>query len=218
MKARAFLFDLDGTLIDSETLWARALLDYLKDLGCVIAWPEMLKIVFGRSWIDIYHDIIRRFPALAKKDVEQMGVELRSYYLRLRVDGKSIQIPGSVALLRRLAAAYPTIVVSGSPRKDVEIAVRDMEAGSLVRFVLGAEDYPYGKPSPSGFLEGARRLGIPPADCVVFEDSTAGVKAAKAAGMYCVALSRPSENPQDVSAADLVLPDLGRFELASLPA
>ena len=59
----------------------------------------------------------------------------------------------------------------------------------------------------------ARRLGVAPANCLVFEDSHAGVTAAKAAGMWCIALDRDSSHPQDLSAADWVLPDLAAFSV-----
>lgn len=91
-----------------------------------------------------------------------------------------------------------------------------MGIGRDVRFVLGAEDYEPGKPSPAGFLLGARRLGVPPETCLVFEDSRAGVLAAKQAGMLCVALARPGSHPQDLSGADWILEDLAAFTMDGL--
>ena len=216
MTVRAFIFDLDGTLIDSEMLWVDAMVAYLADRQCESPRDVMAKIVFGRSWRDIYSDITARFPVMASVSIRQMAAELRDYYQVLRAKADSIIIPSSVALLKALAKDYPVIVVSGSPHDDVAEAVKLMGAESSVRFVLGAEDYAPGKPSPAGFLLGARQLGVAPAQCVVFEDSWAGVTAAKAAGMMCVALSRPTENPQDLSAADWVVSDLSEFSLERL--
>ncbi|HRR35214.1 MAG TPA: HAD family phosphatase [Kiritimatiellia bacterium] len=213
MTLSAVIFDLDGTLVDTELLWADALRDYLADQGCVCSKSQILDIVFGRSWTDIYRAIIALQPALAKVSAAGMAVDLRAYYMRLRDQSDSIVIESSVRLLKKLAGTYPVIIVSGSPRADVEEAVRLLEAESHVRFVLGAEDYAPGKPSPAGFLEGARRLGVPPQECLVFEDSQAGVAAARSAGMRCVALSRPCAHPQDLSEADWVLGDLGQFSV-----
>jgi beta-phosphoglucomutase-like phosphatase (HAD superfamily) len=109
-------------------------------------------------------------------------------------------------------------IVSGSPRVDVQDGVELLGIAPLLRFFLGSEDYPRGKPDPAGFLLAAQRLGAAPADCLVFEDSAAGVRAARAAGMRCVALARPGAPAQDLSDADLVLNDLGGFSPDALPA
>jgi beta-phosphoglucomutase-like phosphatase (HAD superfamily) len=213
MTLSAVIFDLDGTLVNTELLWAEAMRDYLADRGCIRSKSWILDAVFGRSWLDIYHSIIGLHPALAQVSPRDMAVDLRAYYIRLREQGDGIVIASSARLLKDLAATYPVIIVSGSPRADIEEAVRLLEAEPHVRFVLGAEDYAPGKPSPAGFLEGARRLGVPPQECLVFEDSEAGVAAACAAGMRCVALDRPGAYPQDLSAADWVLSDLAQFSV-----
>ena len=213
MNLDAVIFDLDGTLVDTELLWADAMSLYLISRQCDCPRKTLLHIVFGRSWTDIYRDVTSRFPILASTPVDVMAEALRDVYLRLRSQSENVIIHSSAALLKTLSQEFPVIIVSGSPRADVEEAVRLLDATAHVRFVLGAEDYTPGKPSPAGFLLGARRLGVAPANCLVFEDSHAGVTAAKAAGMWCIALDRDSSHPQDLSAADWVLPDLAAFSV-----
>jgi beta-phosphoglucomutase-like phosphatase (HAD superfamily) len=215
MTIDAFIFDLDGTLVDTELLWAEAMRVYLAERRCECSKDALLHMVFGRSWMDIYRDITSRFPTLSATASHTMAEGLREVYLRLREQGDSVVIHSSSALLKKLAESHPVIIVSGSPHADVEEAVRLLDAASAVRFVLGAEDYAPGKPSPAGFLLGAQRLGVPPERCLVFEDSGAGVAAAKAAGMWCVALSRPCAHPQDISPADWILTDLADFSVES---
>jgi beta-phosphoglucomutase-like phosphatase (HAD superfamily) len=216
MTLQAVLFDLDGTLVDSERLWAEAMRDLLVDRQCPCDTETVLRIVYGHSWIDIYQALVTRFPVLSEIPRHRLAEHLRVYYERLRGQGEGVVIRSSVTLMKQLARDYPVILVSGSPRHDLEEAVRLMEIERDVRFVLGAEDYEPGKPSPAGFLLGARRLGVPPEHCLVFEDSRVGVLAAKRAGMLCVALARPGSHPQELSEADWILEDLAAFTVDGL--
>jgi sugar-phosphatase len=136
---------------------------------------------------------------------------LASRFLELR-NTRDIRIPSSIELLNRLANRYPVAIVSGNSRDDVAEAVDHLQIGSKLAFYLGCEDYAPGKPAPACFLLAADRLQLPPAECVVFEDSAAGVRAAKAAGMTCIALARPGMPQQDLSSADRVLADLAEYD------
>jgi HAD superfamily hydrolase (TIGR01509 family) len=212
--ARAALFDLDGTLQDSEVLWVAATRAFLEERGASISQEEATRLVYGRSWRDVYAGLARLAP-VAARGMSRTADELRPYFLRLRAVS-DIRIPGSLALLRRLAARMPVAVVSGATRHDVAESVAQLGIENLLRFYLGAEDYGSGKPHPDCYLMAARRLAIPPADCLVFEDSEAGVRAAKSAGMRCVALRRHGAPPQTLEPADLVVADLSDFDPDSL--
>lgn len=121
-----------------------------------------------------------------------------------------------MALLIQLAQRLPVAIVSGSSRQMVGEWIEELQIGAQVDFFLGCEDYPAGKPDPSCYRIAAKRLGIPPRDCLVFEDSSAGVKAAKAAGMHCVALRRQAARQQDLSAADRIVTDLAELNPSNL--
>ena len=110
-------------------------------------------------------------------------------------------------------AAKPNIhLFVGEDSYLVEAAARRLGVAPFLSLVLGAEDVEHGKPDPECFLSAAGALGVEPAWCVVFEDSAAGIAAARNAGMFCVAISRPDRPPQDVSAADIVVSDLAEFK------
>ncbi|MBM4163718.1 MAG: HAD family phosphatase, partial [Lentisphaerae bacterium] len=175
----------------------------------------IVRIVYGHSWSAIHRDIVALFPALAGIGMAAMADELRPYYLRLREAG-SIAIPGSVACLRRLAAAYPIAIVSGSPRQEIGDTLDLIGLADCVSFYIGSEDYSEGKPDPTCYQQAAGRLGVEPRRCVVIEDSRAGVRAAKAAGMKCVALARPFAIPQDVQMADQIVASLDAFSCADV--
>jgi HAD superfamily hydrolase (TIGR01509 family) len=207
---RAFLFDLDGTLVDTELLWAQATRAYLLDRDVPCTPEQAVTLVYGRSWRDIYARLSTDYPRLAVGE-DVAGRELKPYFQRLRRQ-TDVRIPGSVSLLLRLAARYPVAIVSGSPRCEVAESLALIGASSSVRFFLGSEDYPAGKPNPTCFLMAAERLDVPPGQCLVFEDSSAGIRAAKDAGMVCVALARRGAPAQDVSSADRVVADLADFD------
>lgn len=210
----AVFFDLDGTLIDSEMLWVDAVLAAAREGGCPLRPDEALALVYGRSWSDIFRDLQARAPATFPDYAVATAAMLRHYQAqRAQAD---IGIPSSLALLRDAAAAHPVAIVSGSASDDVRREVELLGLAPFLRFYLGCEDYAPGKPHPACYLLAAARLQVEPAACLVFEDSTHGIAAAKAAGMTCVALQRPGQPPQDHSAAQYRVADLAdsRFLLA----
>lgn len=209
-KISAYIFDLDGTLLDSEVLWVEATLKTLHDHAAAITHEEVLDMVYGKSWHDVFQAIRDRFPNI-NKSLKELEADMREHFTALR-DSRDVCIAGSIKLLKQLAENTPVCIVSGSPREDLDAAVELMQVGDYLRFTLAAEDYSPGKPDPAGFLKAANILSVKPAHCVVFEDSTAGVAAARAAGMYCVALANPDSPPQDVARAHLVMGSLEGFK------
>lgn len=210
---QAFIFDLDGTLLDSEPLWCRAMQQFASVRGLPVTEAYARELVLGKAWSDIVARLRADHPSV-RDDAQAIERESIGYYEALR-GSLDIRIPGSIRLMKQLASRYPVVIVSGSTRQQVADAIALMDAASCLRFYLGSEDYPRGKPDPGCFLMAADRLGVPPAGCLVFEDSAAGVRAAKAAGMRCVALRRHGQPAQDLSGADEILPDLAHFRPAA---
>ena len=212
----AFIFDLDGTLLDSEILWVEAIELYLREHWPTVERDYVMKLVYGRSWSDIYTDICHASTDI-DLSIDEMQEALTPYFKRLTAK-TDIRIEGSVGLLRRLAVDYPVCIVSGSPGDEIEDGIELMGIESLLAFYLGAEDYAPGKPDPACFLKAAVRLDVPPERCLVFEDSSAGVVAARRAGMFCVALARPGRPAQDIAGAHLVCEDLAEFDVPAFEA
>ena len=111
-----------------------------------------------------------------------------------------------------MAARYPSAVVSGSSRAEIASCVRELGLEDALRFFIAAEDTTRGKPHPDGYLLAASKLGVEPARCVAVEDSTAGITAAGAAGMRCIAVRAGNFAGQRQEHADLVIDSLAELD------
>ena len=213
MRPAAFLFDLDGTLVDTELLWARAIVAWLADRGKETTVEALAPLICGRSWPDIYATIRARFPGLGPSSPLEDAKALRGFYDRLVPDPARQVVPGSVAFLKKAARLAPCVIVSGSPHADVQAAATTCGVGGVLKFVLGAEDYGRGKPAPDGFLKAAELLDVDASECVVVEDSTAGVVAGRAAGMHVVGLDRNRMCPQNFAGCEWLVRDLSELDV-----
>ena len=213
MAIKAFIFDLDGTLLNSDILWCKAMQQLMSNRGLSVTESYACELVYGRAWRDVFSRLHRDYPSIIE-DPLALEQESQRYYDKLHAT-VDIRIHSSIELLKRLAQHYPVAIVSGSTRRQIATAIALMEIQGQLQFYLGSEDYPRGKPDPSGFLLASRHFGVEPEQCLVFEDSSAGVRAAKAAHMRCVALCRKGLPPQDVSMADEILTDLSDFNISS---
>ncbi len=197
--------------MDTERLWVEAAKSVLERHAHPITQHEAVALVYGRAWRDIFEEMRRRWPDVCRA-IEQVGAlfEVEMERLKSRCD---VPIHSSIALLKRLAEDHPVAVVSGSTRDYIEESMRLGSFERHVAFYLGTEDYPRGKPDPAPYALAAERFGLPPGECLAFEDSHAGVLSAKAAGLRVVGLRRPEAPAQDFSAADAVYADLAEFDL-----
>lgn len=208
----AYLFDMDGVLIDSEMLWVDTTIEIMAEEHVPLDRTEAIRYVYGRAWQDILPCMEKLLPSPVPAVELQERMTTRFTSL---LKSRDIRIPTSLALLRRLSKSFPVAIVSGSNRPDLDNALRITGIGPEVRFTLSSDDYAPGKPDPACYRKAATLLKLQPSACATFEDSEAGVKAAKAAGMYCVALLRPGLPTQDLSVADRIVADLSQFDLHS---
>jgi len=201
MKPAAFLFDLVGTLVATEKVWAMAIVDMVVEAGGRTTLDDILGMVIGRNWLDIHAALQERFPMLGGRSPMEDAVVLRSHYEAHAGDPRSMRIEDSISFYRAVSAIAPCAVVSGSPSRDVAAAIEMCGLTDVTRLILGAGDYARGKPDPSGYLKAAELLGVSPSGCVVVEDSTVGVKSGVAAGMKVLALDRSNAVRQDYTGA-----------------
>ena len=178
---RAFIFDCDGTLADTMPLHYQAYLDILRPLGC--DFPEELFYSLGGV------------PAAGVIEIlnERFGYNLPPGET---ADRKEVRfgelIPGVkpigpvVDFMRSVAGRFPIAVASGGLKSLVLATLNALGIHEHFQAVVTYEDVVHPKPAPDTYLEAARRLGVEPAACLVFEDTPLGVEAATAAGMQSV--------------------------------
>jgi beta-phosphoglucomutase family hydrolase len=177
-----YIFDCDGTLADTMPLHFRAWTRIVAELGG--SFPEdAFYQTGGQPTVQILA-MLRDERGLKVGDVQRAAERKEEYFLELIHEIKPIEAVVQVA--RRWHGIKPLAVASGGFRRQIEQTLDALGIRPLFNAVVCVEDYARGKPYPDPFLEAARRLNVPPADCLVFEDSPLGMQAAAAAGMECV--------------------------------
>lgn len=198
---------MDGLLVDSEPLWHEAEIEILGGLGVPIAASDCrhTKGMFVREVTRHWHE---RHP-WAGPSTDEVAVAIVDRVVAL-VDEKGTLQPGvdkAIGLCR--AHGLALAVASSSEHRLIEFVLRRFGLDGEFAFVRSAEDERYGKPHPAVFLSAAERLGVAPGRCLVWEDAPAGVLAAKAARMTCVAVPEAAERDHPGFAiADAVLTSL----------
>ena len=178
---RAVLFDLDGTLVDNMPFHITAWIETARALGREVTAAAVMRDFAGRRNEEILPALVGR--ALAPAEVGALGDAKEARYRELY--GPHVApLEGAVALLDELDAhgvAYG--IASAAPKPNRDFVLGRLGLRDRFRVVVGAEEVARGKPAPDLFLLGAERLGVDPADVLVFEDAHLGVQAAVAAGM-----------------------------------
>ena len=202
-EIRAVVFDLDGTLVDTEAQWAQAREALTLRAGG--RWhPGAHETMMGMNsteWTRYMHEelaVRMRPPEILEAIIDEMDALFRSELPLL---------PGALQAVDTAATVGPLAVASSSPAALIELILE--LAGVRDRFaaVLSSEEVARGKPSPDVFLEASARLGVAPHATAAVEDSEAGIEAALAAGMRVVAVPSPHFPPDDAALdrADAVL-------------
>jgi len=184
---KAYIFDCDGTIADTMPAHFKAWTRAMEELGGT--FPEDLFYSWGGKPTTV---IVRQLNEIygTHLDLETTPVIKERYFAELIPE--VLPIEPVVALVKKFHGIAPLAVASGGHR---EIVIKTLDALGLTQYfdaIVGMEDVEHGKPAPDPFLEAARRLGVDPADCLVFEDSPTGIEAARAAGMQFVLVPTPA--------------------------
>lgn len=210
MTFKGAIFDLDGTIIDSEPLHLAAVNTVLKPFGISIAKDTWLSLYAGTSNHHVFEDALVKRGLLGRTKTEELLRDVREEYRRLsRL--QLVPVKGFAKLYDDVKALrVPRIIATNGDPENVEQALQILKLEEEPW--IGARDVGGKvKPDPSIFDLACERLKLSPQECVVFEDSKAGVVAAKRAGCYCVALltSRDEQTLKDAG-ADMIIEDFSK--------
>ncbi|QXI17754.1 HAD-IA family hydrolase [Pseudomonas hamedanensis] len=200
----AFLFDMDGTVLNSiaaaERIWSAWAVRHGVDV------EAFLPTIHGARAIDT----ITRLNLAGVNTQEQAA-----FITAAEIDDVEgiVEIPGAAAFLNRLPQDRWAMVTS-APR---DLALRRMAAAGIAEpaVMITAEDVQAGKPDPAGYLLAAKRLGVEPADCLIFEDAAVGIQAAEAAGAALMIITTTHQHPIETAHATLASYDALRVDVDS---
>lgn len=180
------IFDLDGTLVDSEPNYFEAGRQLLAEHGVPgFTWADHERYV-GISTLETVTLWKREYGLRAT--VDELLAAKNARYLELARTATRVY-PEMRAFVELLATeGVPMAVASGSSREAITAILAGTGLDARLRTVVSADEVAHGKPAPDVFLEAAARLGTAPADCLVVEDAAPGAAAAQAAGMRCIAI------------------------------
>jgi beta-phosphoglucomutase len=207
---RAVLWDMDGTLIDSEEFHWISWRDTMADEGIAITHEQFLASFGQRN-----DSILPRWLG-AEATPERMeriaNAKEERYRALVRKNGISA-LPGVADWLRRLHQGWQQAIASAAPRPNIDVILEALGAAHYFQGIVSAEEVRKGKPDPEVYLTAASRVGASPGNCIVVEDAVAGVEGARNAGMRSIGVSHNGTHlPADIVVESLDLLGADAFE------
>ncbi len=209
----AVIFDMDGLLIDTEPLWDRATMDVFDEAG--IAYSQAYFQEMQGMRIDLlFANLYERQPwsTLTIDEVTNLVIE-RTIEL-IKAEGRAM--PGALQTVAFFKErSIPIAIASSSSCNIIEANIAALGINDSLDAISSAFDEQYGKPHPAVYLSAAKKLGVPPRQCLIFEDAIWGVLSAKAAEATCICVPAPEIiDDKRLGIADIVLPSLNDFDEA----
>jgi len=212
----AVIWDVDGTLVDTAELHFAAWVKLARELDKPFSRADFAA-TFGRRNPEIIGTLFG--AAFSKTEIDRLGIRKEDYYKAAARQGVAL-LPGVRTLLEELRAlGFKQAIGSSAPRGNIDLILDLTGTQHFFDAVVSEADTQRGKPDPQVFLVGAEKLQVPPARCLVMEDAVAGVQAAKAAGMKCIAVTFVGHHPQKLlqeAGADLIVKNLQQVNVATV--
>jgi len=204
LTTRAFLFDLDGVLVETRDLVIAGWRRYAASQGRTFSDAEIVERMFGRRTYDVLVEVFDVSPEdAAARLIGGMGDKRAE----VAAGPPLREIPGAASFVRSaLAAGIPCALTSSASLVNIGLALDSIGLSGAFEVIVDEGQVARGKPAPDPYLAAARGLGIDPRDCVVFEDTAPGIAAGSAAGAHCVGVGTLGR-PELLERADLVIED-----------
>lgn len=214
----AVIFDLDGVLVDAEIWWDEVRIEFAARHGRTWTEADRAAIMGANSfgWSTLMRERLRLEEIPRETfEAEVVGAMVERY----RTDGAP-RIAGALETVRRIAAGWPVAVASSGHPSVIAAALEALGIAGSFRAIVSSDEVPVGKPAPDVYLLAAARLGVPPGECLVVEDSLNGVLAGRAAGMTVVLIPNAAIPPAPGAreAASVVLDRIELLDPARIAA
>jgi HAD superfamily hydrolase (TIGR01509 family) len=198
---KAIIFDMDGVLIDSEPFHFRLERELFDEVGIDMSIEEHESFV-GTTDYFLWKTLKERHNL--DYNVEEL-VEKKKMKIAKNIDKIPLMDHILEFILFLKENGFKLALASSNNRFVVESIVNHFNLDRHLEVILSGEDVSKGKPDPEIFLTAATKLGVPYNNCIVIEDATNGIRAAKKANMACIAIKNPNSGNQDLSQADLII-------------
>lgn len=211
-QVKAVIFDMDGVIIDSEPIHSRVKMDTFAHFGIPFHEEDLARYM-GRTSNAIFGETLAKEGRTDIKP-EDMAAYKHAHYLEILQSGEIAPVTGSVELIKSLhEAGFPLALATSSNVRVMNTVLDAFGIRPYFSSILSGGELTESKPHPAIYLISAERLGVKPAECLVIEDTTNGIMAAKRAGMNCVAYRNPHSGNQDLSLADEIVDSLSKIEV-----
>jgi beta-phosphoglucomutase family hydrolase len=211
-RNKAVIWDMDGVIADTAPYHQRAWQEVFRKRGKSYTEDDF-RSNFGKRNDTIIRNILG--SQVSAEEMEAITTE-KEMGFRESARGNIKPLPGAIELLRSLNEhGFSQALGSSAPIENIRLVTRQLGIEGFFPVIVSDRDVKEGKPSPQGFLLAAEKLGMAPQDCVVIEDATAGVTAAKRAGMHCIAITNTSPKSK-LARADLIVDTLEKITVSDV--
>ena len=203
----AFIFDMDGVLVDSNPTHKIALKQFCKEHGYDLSESDLREKIYGRTNRDW---LLNLFGSLDDETIRKYADEKEALFRRLYKDIKPVT--GLVPFLDKLDAMnISRAIATSAPRANVDFTLQKTNTGKYFKTILDDSFVTEGKPNPQIYIKSAQALGFDPSNCVVLEDSLSGVKAGKRAGCKVVGITT-THTREELNETDFVIDDFNNLD------